>query len=396
MNLSMTEQILQDRRIAYLVTNRDLIVVKLGGATRILPDGPSACVGHTLLELMPELIGSEQMLADILAGELSRYELPFVNRETADGDIVYLTMVDLPHRNANGQIVGINHIVQDITEIVVVDQQFFQVSNEVRLLRDRLAEMNQELVTANAELQQLSDMKSQFISVAAHELAKPLTPIRGYVEMLLDEDFGAFTDEQRKRLEVVARSAARLQSLTAQLLDVNRLEAERVELVLQPTDLAALVENLVAEFKPQLERKSQSLALNISPALPSALIDETRAAQVIVNLLSNAHLYTPHGGHLAVTLSPAEAEGFLRVSVGDDGVGIAPEDQERLFTRFFRARSATQTQAGGAGLGLHIARSLVELHGGEIWFESEPGQGSTFHVTFLVANGTAGQAAAAD
>jgi signal transduction histidine kinase len=187
----------------------------------------------------------------------------------------------------------------------------------------------------------------------------------------------------------VDRSAGRLEALAAQLLDVNRIEAERVDLVLQPTDLAALVEDVVAEFRPQLEQKSQTAAVNISPTLPSALIDETRAAQIITNLLSNAHVYTPQGGHVAVSVSPAEADGFLRVSVADDGGGIAAEDQEKLFTRFFRAESALQSRAGGAGLGLHITKSLVELHGGQIWLESELGKGSTFHVTFPMANGAA-------
>jgi signal transduction histidine kinase len=394
MNRSMAEQILQDRRMAYLVTNRDLIVVEVGGATDVLVEEPGACRGRSLVALVPELIGSEAMLADVLAGELPRLELFFVNRETGDGETTYLTMVDLPHRNAARQIVGIIHLVQDVTEVVVVDQQFFQMSSEVHLLRDRLAQTNRELVAVNAELEQLSDLKSQFIAVAAHELAKPLTPIRGYLEMLLDGDFGPLTGEQRERLEVVARSARRLRSLTTQLLDVNRIEAERVDLVLQPTDLATLVENLVAEVKPQLEAKSQSVALNIPSAFPLALIDETRAAQIITNLLSNASLYTPQGGRIVVSLSPAEQEGFARVSVADNGVGIAAEDRERLFARFFRAGSAIRARAGGAGLGLHIAKSLVELHGGQIWFESEPGRGSTFHVTFPFADGITSQAAA--
>jgi signal transduction histidine kinase len=154
------------------------------------------------------------------------------------------------------------------------------------------------------------------------------------------------------------------------------------------------MEDIVAEFRPQLDTKAQSVALDVSAALPTALIDETRAAQIITNLLSNAHLYTPRRGQILVSLSPAEAEGFLRVSVADDGVGISVEDQERLFSRFFRAGSAIESRAGGAGLGLHIAKSLVELHGGQIWFESEPGEGSTFHVTFPTVTGGASQAAA--
>jgi signal transduction histidine kinase len=392
----VVEQILGEHSIAYLVTDHDLVVVKLGGATGVLPEGPAAYLGQPLVDVMPELIGSEMMLADILVGAVPRYELPFVNWEAANGGTAYVTMVDLPHRNASGDITGIIHLVQDVTETVVVDQNFFQMANQVSLLQDQLAAINQELVVANTELRKLSDMKSQFISTAAHELAKPLTPIRGYVEMLLEGDFGPLTEVQDEKLRVVSRSIRRLVSISAQLLDVNRIEAERIELVLQPTDLAALVEDLVAEFEPQFAAQGQSISLNVSAALPTALIDGTRTAQIISNLLSNAHLYTPEGGHIVVSVSRDEDPGFLRLSVADDGVGIAVEDQGKLFSRFFRAGGAAGARPGGTGLGLYVAKSLVELHGGRIFFESQLGQGSTFHITLPIADEAAEPAAATD
>jgi signal transduction histidine kinase len=393
---AVVEQILGEHRIAYLLTDRDLIVMKLGGATGILPHGHADYLGRALADVVPELIGSEMVLADILRGAVPRYELPFVNWEAAEGGTRYVTMVDLPHRSASGEITGIIHLVQDVTNTVVVDQKFFQMANQVSLLQDQLTAVNQELVAANATLQKLSDLKSQFISAAAHELAKPLTPIRGYVEMLLDGDYGPLTDEQYDILWIVSRSIRRLVSISAQLLDVNRIEAERVDLVLQPTDLAALAEDLIAEFEAQFAARGQSLSLNVSAALPNALIDGARTAQIITNLLSNAHLYTPEGGHIVVSISPAEAAGFLRLSVADDGVGIAVEDQEKLFTRFFRAGSALEARSGGTGLGLYIARSLVELHGGRIWFESQVGKGSTFHITLPIAEGAARLVSEAD
>jgi signal transduction histidine kinase len=156
--------------------------------------------------------------------------------------------------------------------------------------------------------------------------------------------------------------------------------------VLQPTDLLALVEAVAAEFRPQLEAKAQHLTLRAPPGLPPALCDETRAAQIISNLLSNASKYTPQGGLITVSMAPAEEKGFLQISVADNGVGIPAEDQPKLFDRFIRARNAILTGSSGAGLGLYITRSLVELHGGRIWFVSEPGKGSTFHVTFPIAD----------
>jgi len=187
---------------------------------------------------------------------------------------------------------------------------------------------------------------------------------------------------QVEALQVVAASAERLLDITKQLLDVARIESGRVELTLIPTDLPKLVRQVVKEMHPLVEAKSLRLTMDLPVSLPQSLCDVTRSHQVLGNLLSNAVKYTPAGGHIEVRLASAEDEGFLEVAVSDTGVGMSPEDQDRLFTRFFRAESALQTEAGGAGLGLYITHALVELHGGRIWFESCLGEGSTFHVTF--------------
>ena len=378
--------ILQDRRVAYAITDRHLAVVEVGGAMSIVSDDPGAWLGRPLPELVPELVGSEDALADVLAGRLPRLELCWASREPAGSGATYLTMVDLPYRDQKGRIAGIIHMVQDVTDAGLMVRQLAQNRNELRLLRDRLAQQNLELAAANAELRRLDEIKSTFISVAAHELRTPLAPLRGYLEVLLDEEIGHLNDEQREYLAVVQESARRLVALASNLLDVTRIEAGRVELVLRPTDLLALVETVLAEYGPQLEARSQHLTLCASPGLPPALCDEMRALQIIGNLLSNASKYTPQGGTICVSLALAEEEGFLQVSLADSGVGVPAEDQPNLFTHFFRARSAILTRAGGAGLGLCIARSLVEQHSGRIWFESEPGQGSTFHVTFPIAD----------
>jgi len=385
MDLTVAQLILQDHKIAYAITDRNLNVVEVSGAAEIIRNDNTTSLGRSLLELVPELVGSEDVLAEILAGKLPRFQLSWVNREAPDGQIVYLTMVDLPYRDRTGRITGLIHIVDDVSEMGELEQKLTQRRNELRLLRDRLSDQNLDLTAANAELQRLDEMKSMFVSVAAHELRTPLTSISGFVEILLDEDAGPLTNGQREYLEIVQSSAHRLQTITSNLLDVTRIETGRIELVLKPTDLPALVERVTTEFEPQLSAKSQRLTLRASPNLPPALCDETRAAQIIGNLLSNAGKYTPDGGLITVSLAPAEEEGFLQVNVADNGVGISPQDQTKLFSRFFRADSARQTGAAGAGLGLYITRSLVELHGGRIWLESDTEKGSTFHVTFPIA-----------
>jgi signal transduction histidine kinase len=386
MDLSLIQRILLDRKIAYAITDRHLQVTEVGGAVEILARGSVGVAGRLLVDLVPELVGSEFALADILAGELPRLELAWINRETSDGRTLYLTMVDLPHRDEQGRIVGLLHLVQDGTEAGLLKQHLSQSRNELRLVQQQLAHRNLELATANAELRRLDDLKSTFVSVAAHELRTPLAAIQGYVEMLVDEDVGPLSDRQREYLAVVQSSAGRLLHITSNLLDVTRIEAGRVDLVLQPTDLSDLVQRVTAEYEPQVTARAQHLTMHHPPELPPVLCDPTRTAQIIGNLLSNAFKYTPREGHIGVNVDRAQEDGFLQVSVTDDGVGIGPEDQDMLFRRFFRATSATETGASGAGLGLYITRWLVELHGGRIWFESQLGGGSTFYVTFPIAD----------
>jgi signal transduction histidine kinase len=385
MDPALAQLVLQDRKIAYAIADRDLNVIEVSGAAGVVNEGRQAWLGRSLLELVPELVGSEAVLADILAGDLPRFQLAWVNRETPEGGTRYPTMVDLPRRDRTGQITGLIHLIQDATETGWLEQRQAQHRNELRLLRDRLMRQNLELAAANAELRRLDDLKSQFVSVAAHELRRPLSPIIGYLELLLEEDAGPLGDDQREYLEIVQRGARRLVDVTNNLLDVTRIEAERVELVLQPRDLPALVEAVAAEWEPQLKAKAQRLTLRAPPGLSLVWCDETRAAQIISNLLSNASKYTPDGGSITISVASADEEGFLQLSVADNGGGIASEDQDKLFTRFFRAGSASLTRAGGAGLGLSITRSLVELHGGRIWFDSELNKGSTFFVTFPIA-----------
>jgi signal transduction histidine kinase len=384
MDRLVIESVLHDRRIAYALTDDRLRVLTVNGAVDSLISDHER-TGCSLIDLVPELVGCEEVLDDILSGKLARFQLAWVNREMPDGRDVYLTMVDLPYHDPAGRIRGLIHLVEDVSEMGQLQQQLAQHRNELRLLQDQLTRKNRDLSAANAELQRLDSLKSIFISVAAHELRSPLTSILGFVEVVLDEEPGALKDQQREYMEIVRDGTQRLLRIATDLLDATRIEAGRVELSLEPTDLLTLVESVTNEFRPQLLGKAQQLVLRTTTDLPAVLCDRTRAKQIVSNLLDNASKYTERGGSITVTLSPAEAEGFVRLSVADNGVGIAAQDQAQVFERFFRAESGLSTQADGAGIGLYITRSLVEMHGGRLWFESELGKGSTFFATFPTA-----------
>ncbi len=384
MDANLAKLILSNGKISYAITDRYLRVIEV---SRLAGNEHYAdWRGQILPECVPELFGSERKLAEILNGTASHLQLLLVNRDTDDGATAYVTIEVLPHTDKQGQIIGLVYLVQDTTEWGMLEQQVTQQRNELGLLREQLEQQNRQLKAINAELKRLDTLKSQFVSIAAHELRTPLATVFGYLELVLDDRVESLTSLQRQFIETARNGASRLMTITNDLLDTTQIESGQVELFLKPENLSALVETVAAELKPQFNAKNQQIFIKIATDLPLALCDATRTVQILTNLISNASKYTPENGSVTVQVSVADQEGYLLVVVSDTGVGIPPEDQEKLFTRFFRAGTATLTGATGTGLGLHITRNLVELHGGRIWFESQLNQGSTFCFTLPVAD----------
>jgi PAS domain S-box-containing protein len=230
---------------------------------------------------------------------------------------------------------------------------------------------------------ELDRMKTEFVSQVSHELRTPLTAIKGFTELLLDGDAGDVNEEQQEYLDIVKSNVDRLVALINDLLDISRIESGRIKLDLAPIDVTAIIGSVVATMRPLLDSKQQTLTTGVEPDLPQAMGDRDRVVQVVTNLVSNAHKYTQAGGSISVTA--AQTGDMLRVAVRDNGMGIPAEDIPKLFTRFFRVDSSLTREIGGTGLGLSIVRSIVELQGGAVSVESEPGQGSTFGFTLPLA-----------
>ena len=226
-------------------------------------------------------------------------------------------------------------------------------------------------------------MKSEFVALVSHELRTPLTSIKGYVDLLLDDAEGRLSAEQREFLGVVKHNADRLAALIADLLDLSHLESGRLALRPGPLDLGRIVAEVAASLRPQLRGKRQHLVVAVAPRLPVVWGDAERVVQILTNLVSNAHKYTPDGGEIVVAAAPEGA--MVRVEVRDNGVGMTEEEQAHLFTRFYRARNPSASDAGGTGLGLAITRELVQLHGGTIGVDSAPGRGTTVALTLPAA-----------
>ena len=222
----------------------------------------------------------------------------------------------------------------------------------------------------------LERAKSEFVATASHELRSPLTSIKGFVE-LLDRSPDVMTDRQREFVDIIRRSTDRLVDLVNDLLDVARIEADHVAIRRRPMDIGVAVRELVELMGPRIDAKRQHLGFYVDPTLPLALADPERIRQVIGNLLTNAHLYTPEDGRIHVGVEADRA--WVKIVVADSGVGMTAAEREHAFERFYRARSASEGTSG-TGLGLSIVKSLVDLHHGEIHVESEPGRGTTFTV----------------
>ncbi|MBN1485153.1 MAG: GAF domain-containing protein [Chloroflexia bacterium] len=221
--------------------------------------------------------------------------------------------------------------------------------------------------------------KSEFVSTVSHELRTPLTSIKGYVDLILLGSVGEITPMQQKFLDVVRSNANRLVDLINDLLDISRIETGRMALNPEWVSVFDLVEEVIEAARMELERKQLELSVEVPADLPMVQADRKRVLQVLNNLVSNAYKYTREGGQVQVKVQCTN--GYVQVDVSDTGVGISDADLKRLFNRFFRADNPLRDEVGGTGLGLAISKSFVEMHGGEMWVESELDVGSTFSFT---------------
>jgi signal transduction histidine kinase len=264
--------------------------------------------------------------------------------------------------------------------LALADRAALAIENARLYAQER--RLRQELEDLNQKVQEANRLKTEFVTVVTHELRSPLTSIAGYLDLLLEE--GSEGAEAREAyLQIVKRNADRLLELINDLLDIARLEAGKLELKRLPLDLEGLIQEVSGALRPQIESKGQHLHLDLAASLPVVTGDPERLTQILLNLISNALKYTPQGGDITVATC-AERAGVC-IAVQDTGIGLSSEEQQQLFTKFFRAEHPLAREAGGTGLGLAIARALVELHGGTITVVSTPGQGSTFNITLPAA-----------
>lgn len=253
-----------------------------------------------------------------------------------------------------------------------------QVTFEYNIGTKLLIRRDLELSRANEKLQKFDEIKSNFISIVAHQLRTPLSGIKWTLSMLLNGDMGTLNNDQKTFLMKSYESNTRMIRLVNDMLAADRIQSGKVHYGFEHISIINLMDNVLFEVSQQAFKKNISIEYKDKfKNLPQAYVDSETIRAVLQNLLENAIKYTIEGGKIEIDVK--KENDYLIVSIADNGIGI-PKDQEKdVFVKFFRARNAVKLDTDGSGLGLHIAKTIIEKNGGTIWFESVEGKGSTFY-----------------
>jgi signal transduction histidine kinase len=358
---SQSTAILQSLSDGVIVCNADGAVLAANPAVeRILERPIEELVIWNLPELLKRLLGRravELPVEDLLQRPVGPHNEPRTFTATFQIGPRVINMTLGPVLMPNGHLMGAVSVFRDITREVESDR-----------------------------------LKTEFIGTVSHELRTPMTSIKGFTQLLAMGSLGPINDTQKEFLNTIQTNAERMISIINDLLDITKIETGSVELDIRPLHLAETLSNVVSELQSSIAAREHDLSINIPPGLPLVRADAKRFNQILGNLLSNAVKYTPRAGKITFEAREAgddaipefQREGlksgarYVLIDIGDTGVGIAPEEQEKIFERFYRTENPLKIEAGGTGLGLSLVRPLVELLGGRIWLTSTVGEGSTF------------------
>ena len=286
-----------------------------------------------------------------------------------------------PIWDKSGELSGAVYIMTDITESKQAEEALKHYSEE---LEERVKERTQEFEKAKAIAESASKAKSEFLANMSHELRTPLNSIIGFSEVMEDQLYGSLNEKQQLYTGNILTSARHLLNLINDILDLAKVEAGRFTLELEQVAIREMLKSTIIMIKEEAMRHSLKLDLEIAPEAEIVIeADERKLKQIMFNLLSNAVKFTRKGGLISVAVKKINEN--IEISVKDTGIGIKPEDIQKLFKEFTQLESVYTKKYGGTGLGLALSKKLIELHGGKIWVESEYGRGSKFTFTVPVS-----------
>jgi len=256
------------------------------------------------------------------------------------------------------------------------------IENKLRAVQDsynaELTAKNEQLEARNRDIERANRLKTEFLASMSHELRTPLHTIIGFAELLTEGIEGPLGPKQQRFLGHILQDSRHLLELINEILDISKIESGKLQLQISAIEFSACLEEVVQGIAQQAIQKHIRLDIN-NQFQDIIFADRLRLKEVLYNLLTNAVKFTPDGGRVWVDAS--RQDGWLQVTVGDTGIGIAPEEQENIFEKFYQVGATTKGTREGTGLGLPISRELVHLHGGKLWLESKLGEGSRFQFT---------------
>jgi len=289
-------------------------------------------------------------------------------RVRKDGSAFWANVVITAVRDSAGNIAGFAKVTRDLTDLK-------QAEDQLRAVQQKYV---RELEFAQSEAERANQLKTEFLANMSHELRSPLHTVIGFAELLAEETEGALSEKQKRFINHIHNDSIHLLDLINDLLDLSKIEAGRLELRQEAFRVDAILEEALSSVRPLALTKSLEIRADFS--IPATVFaDRLRFKQILYNLLTNATKFTPDGGKISVEAAPRD--GFAEISVSDTGIGIPEDQHQAVFDKFYQVRTAINGGPKGTGLGLAITKRLVEQHGGRIWLESEPGNGSRFTFT---------------
>ncbi|OYQ65013.1 hypothetical protein B9G53_09115 [Pseudanabaena sp. SR411] len=359
-----------------------------------------------------DMQSDSEAVQSLLRGEISSFHLE-KRLWHKDGYIVWISLSVSLVRNINNQPMYLIAQLQNISDRKQVEIALFQLNKELedrvnqrtedlKQTESSLIATNEQLANTNAELARATRLKDEFLANMSHELRTPLNAILGMAEGMQESVFGEVNEPQIKALQTIERSGSHLLSLINDILDIAKIASGQIELEYSLISIETLCQSSLVFIRQQALKKQIQLETKLQPNLPNLIVDERRIRQVLINLLTNAVKFTPEGGCITLevsyrsqeasssslsgtdlsinTLDNSWAGNYLRIAVIDTGIGIAPENIQKLFQPFIQIDSALNRQYQGTGLGLSLVKRIVELHGGKVGLTSEVGVGSCFTV----------------
>lgn len=261
-------------------------------------------------------------------------------------------------------------------------QLFEQVYRSRQELESKIQDRTKQLAVALEEVKKVSKMKSDFISAVSHELRTPLTSIKGYASILITGKIGDIPQQVKERLEKINKHSDNLVKMINDLLDISRIESGKVEMKFAKYKISSIIENVLDILTPQIKDKGIQLKTQIDPGAPDIIVDLSQFERVFINLLGNAIKFTPLKG--IITVGAKKDQNTILFSVADSGIGIKEEDLPKLFNEFYRVENEINQSVKGTGLGLALAKNIVEAHRGKIWVTSKVNAGTTFCFTLPI------------